>query len=62
MKIHPLYLIFPVGMACSMAFMLPVGTPPNALVQGYANIETKNMVRRYVYICMYRYTYIQTLM
>ncbi|XP_055923540.1 protein I'm not dead yet [Eupeodes corollae] len=42
-KIHPLYLILPAGLACSMAFHLPVSTPPNALVQGYANIRTKDM-------------------
>lgn len=27
-----------------MAFHLPVSTPPNALVAGYANIRTKDMV------------------
>lgn len=42
-KIHPLYLILPAGLACSMAFHLPVSTPPNALVAGYANIRTKDM-------------------
>lgn len=43
-EIHPLYLILPAGLACSMAFHLPVSTPPNALVAGYANIRTKDMV------------------
>ncbi|XP_030388398.1 protein I'm not dead yet [Scaptodrosophila lebanonensis] len=42
-KVHPLYLIFPAGLACSMAFHLPVSTPPNALVAGYAHIRTKDM-------------------
>ncbi|XP_039963386.1 protein I'm not dead yet [Bactrocera neohumeralis] len=42
-KIHPLYLILPAGLACSMAFHLPVSTPPNALVAGYANIRSKDM-------------------
>lgn len=42
-KIHPLYLILPAGLACSMAFHLPVSTPPNALVAGYAHIRTKDM-------------------
>ncbi|XP_055854338.1 protein I'm not dead yet-like [Episyrphus balteatus] len=42
-KIHPLYLVLPAGLACSMAFHLPVSTPPNALVAGYANIRTKDM-------------------
>lgn len=43
-EIHPLYLILPAGLACSMAFHLPVSTPPNALAAGYANIRTKDMV------------------
>lgn len=42
-EVHPLYLILPAGLACSMAFHLPVSTPPNALVAGYANIRTKDM-------------------
>lgn len=42
-EIHPLYLILPAGLACSMAFHLPVSTPPNALAAGYANIRTKDM-------------------
>ncbi|XP_013112775.2 protein I'm not dead yet [Stomoxys calcitrans] len=41
--VHPLYLVLPAGLACSMAFHLPVSTPPNALVAGYANIQTKDM-------------------
>ncbi|XP_075164584.1 tricarboxylate transporter protein I'm not dead yet [Haematobia irritans] len=42
-EVHPLYLVLPAGLACSMAFHLPVSTPPNALVAGYANIRTKDM-------------------
>lgn len=43
-KAHPLYLMFPVGIACSMAFHLPVSTPPNAIVCSFANIKTKDLV------------------
>lgn len=43
LRIHPLYLVFPAGLACSMAFHLPVSTPPNALVAGYAHIRSKDM-------------------
>ncbi|XP_037938736.1 protein I'm not dead yet-like [Teleopsis dalmanni] len=43
-KIHPLYFVFPTGLACSIAFLLPVSTPANAIVSGYANIKTKDMV------------------
>lgn len=43
-RCHPLYLVIPVGIACSMAFHLPVSTPPNAIVASFANISTKSMV------------------
>lgn len=43
MEIHPLYLMFPAALSCSMAFHMPVGTPPNAIVAGVANIATKDM-------------------
>ncbi|XP_037906790.1 protein I'm not dead yet-like [Hermetia illucens] len=42
-RIHPLYLMMPAAITASYAFHLPVGTPPNALVAGYANIRTKEM-------------------
>lgn len=45
MEVHPLYLMFPAALSCSMAFHTPVGTPPNAIVAGVANISTKDMVR-----------------
>lgn len=44
MEVHPLYLMFPAALSCSMAFHTPVGTPPNAIAAGVANIPTKDMV------------------
>lgn len=41
--VHPLYLMFPAALSCSMAFHMPVGTPPNAIVAGVANIPTSQM-------------------
>lgn len=41
---NPIMLVFPAGIATSMAFHLPVGTPPNAIISGYAGIKTKYMV------------------
>ncbi|XP_061388387.1 protein I'm not dead yet-like [Musca vetustissima] len=42
-KMNPIMLVFPAGIATSMAFHLPVGTPPNAIVAGYAGIKSKYM-------------------
>lgn len=44
MEVHPLYLMFPAALSCSMAFHTPVGTPPNAIVAGLVNIPIKEMV------------------
>uniref|UniRef100_A0A1I8MKD2 Protein I'm not dead yet n=1 Tax=Musca domestica TaxID=7370 RepID=A0A1I8MKD2_MUSDO len=43
-KMNPIMLVFPAGIATSMAFHLPVGTPPNAIVAGYAGIKSKYMI------------------
>uniref|UniRef100_A0A0A1X649 Protein I'm not dead yet n=1 Tax=Zeugodacus cucurbitae TaxID=28588 RepID=A0A0A1X649_ZEUCU len=42
-KIHPLNLIYPAGLGCCVAFLLPISTPPNALVAEQANISWKKM-------------------
>lgn len=42
--IHPLNLMYPAALSCSMAFHMPVGTPPNAIAAGFANIQIKDMV------------------
>lgn len=43
-EVHPLMLMYPAALSCCMAFMLPVGTPPNAIVAGAVHIRTKDMV------------------
>jgi len=41
---HPLLLLIPTTVAASCAFMLPVSTPPNAIVYGSGRIPIMKMV------------------
>ncbi|GFO19832.1 solute carrier family 13 member 5-like [Plakobranchus ocellatus] len=45
MRIHPLYLMFPATVSTSMAFMLPVATPPNSVIYAYGNVGIPDMVK-----------------
>ncbi|NQU88681.1 MAG: anion permease, partial [Mariniphaga sp.] len=44
-KINPLLLMIPATLAASLAFMLPVATPPNAIIFGTNKIRIKDMVK-----------------
>ncbi len=43
--LNPLLLTVPVALGASMAFMMPVATPPNAIVFSYEKMELRDMVR-----------------
>ena len=47
MDMNPLYLMIPGGVACCFAFMLPVATPPNAIVFSYGHLKVIDMVSAY---------------
>ncbi|KAJ9589619.1 hypothetical protein L9F63_017204, partial [Diploptera punctata] len=45
MDMHPMYFMLPATLTCSFAFMLPVATPPNAIVQAACNMKTTEMMK-----------------
>ena len=45
MKVNPLLLMIPATLSASCAFMMPVATPPNAIVFGSGRLRIAEMVR-----------------
>lgn len=44
-NVHPYGLMIAATMAASCAFMLPVATPPNAIVFSFGHVQMKDMIR-----------------
>ncbi|XP_036380319.1 solute carrier family 13 member 2-like [Megalops cyprinoides] len=44
-KLHPLYVMLPCTICASLAFMLPVATPPNAIAFSYGNLKVIDMAK-----------------
>ncbi|CAF3584912.1 unnamed protein product [Rotaria sordida] len=44
-SIHPAFLILPCTLAVSLAFMLPIATPPNAIIFGSGSVRVIDMIK-----------------
>lgn len=49
-QVNPLFLMIPLTVAASMAFMFPVATPPNAVVFGSGRLKMMDMVKAGIFI------------
>lgn len=45
LEVHPLFVLVPAVMSASLGFMMPAGTPPNALVFGTGYVTIPQMMR-----------------
>jgi sodium-dependent dicarboxylate transporter 2/3/5 len=48
--VNPLLLMIPATLSCSFAFMLPVATPPNAIIFGTDRVRIQDMARTGIWL------------
>lgn len=48
--VHPMLLCVPAALAATCAFMMPVGTPPNAIVYGSGHVRMAQMVKAGIWL------------
>ncbi|MBZ0247355.1 MAG: anion permease, partial [Cyclobacteriaceae bacterium] len=53
LQINPIILAMPVAFAASCAFMMPISTPPNAILFASGHISVKQMVRAGVLVNLF---------
>ena len=52
LEVNPLYFVIPTTIAASCAFMLPIATPPNAVIFGSGRVQISDMIRTGVLLNM----------
>ena len=45
LEVNPLFFVIPTTIAASCAFMLPIATPPNAVVFGSGKVNINDMIK-----------------
>jgi len=48
--VHPYLLLIPAAVIASFAFMLPVATPPNAIIFGTDRVRIRDMARTGIWL------------
>lgn len=52
-RVNPLFLMIPATLSCSFAFMLPVATPPNAIVFGTERLRISDMAKTGIWLNLF---------
>ncbi|GFO10600.1 solute carrier family 13 member 2-like [Plakobranchus ocellatus] len=50
LRVNPLFFMYPAAIATSFAFMLPVATPPNAIIFSHGTVKVIDMVKTGIFL------------